>query len=54
MLPILRDGSPFDVLVDTALPQGRPVNGDEHPAEEPYPVQGRSLVLLRHRRRRLS
>ena len=50
MLPALRDQTLFEVLIDTALPQGRPVSGNEHPPEEPYPVQGRSLVVLRHQR----
>jgi len=40
----------FEVLIDTALPLGAPANGNLHPAEEPYPVRGRSLVLLQHRR----
>ena len=50
VLPILRDDAMFDVLVDTALPHGQPTEGFGHPSEEPYPTQGRSLVLLRHRR----
>ena len=54
MLPIVRDEAIFEVLVDTALPHGQPVAGNQHPAEEPYPAQGRSLVLLRHRRLVLS
>lgn len=49
VLPALSDGIPFEVLVDTALSQGRPTEGFQHPSEDPYPVQGRSLVLLRHR-----
>ena len=49
VLPALSDGMPFEVLVDTALSQGRPTEGFQHPSEDPYPVQGRSLVLLRHR-----
>ncbi len=47
MLPLLRGRSLFEVMIDTALPQGQPVGGNQHPEEDPYPVQGRSLVLLR-------
>lgn len=50
VLPLLRGESCFDVLVDTALARGQPTLGLQHPAEDPYPVQGRSLVLLQHRR----
>lgn len=50
VLPVLRDQTLFEVMIDTALPQGQPVSGSDHPPEEPYPVQGRSLVVLRHRR----
>jgi glycogen operon protein len=49
VLPALRDETLFDVLLDTALPHGQPTEGFQHPSEDPYPVQGRSLVLLRHR-----
>jgi glycogen operon protein len=52
VLPILRDDAMFEVLVDTALPHGQPTEGFGHPSEEPYPTQGRSLVLLRHRRQK--
>jgi isoamylase len=51
VLPVLRENPVFEVLVDTALPQGQPTGGNQHPAEEPYPVLGRSLAVLRHRRR---
>ncbi|HUM91564.1 MAG TPA: glycogen debranching protein GlgX [Candidatus Competibacter sp.] len=54
VLPIVRGEAIFEVLVDTALPRGQPTTGNQHPAEEPYPTQGRSLVLLRHRRRRTA
>lgn len=50
VLPVLRENPVFEVLVDTALPQGQPTGGNQHPAEEPYPVLGRSLAVLRHRR----
>lgn len=50
VLPVLRENPLFEVLIDTALPQGQPTGGNVHPAEEPYPVQGRSLAVLRHRR----
>jgi glycogen operon protein len=51
LLPIVSGEAFFEVLVDTVLPQGYPTEGScWHPAEEPYPVQGRSLVLLRHQR----
>jgi glycogen operon protein len=50
VLPIVRDEAFFEVLVDTVLPHGQPTEGNQHPSEDPYPVQGRSLVLLRHRR----
>ncbi len=50
VLPVMRQNPVFDVLVDTALPRGEPTDGNQHPAEEPYPVQGRSLAVLRHRR----
>jgi len=50
VLPVLRENPMFEVLIDTALPQGQPMYGNQHPAEEPYPVRGRSLVVLRHRR----
>ncbi len=50
VLPVLRDPMLFEVLLDTALPHGQPTEGFSHPPEEPYPAQGRSLVLLRHRR----
>jgi glycogen operon protein len=50
VLPVLRENPVFEVLIDTALPQGRPMYGNQHPAEEPYPVRGRSLVVLQHRR----
>lgn len=50
VLPVLRENPVFEVLVDTALPTGQPTGGNQHPAEEPYPVQGRSLAVLRHRR----
>jgi glycogen operon protein len=50
VLLTLPDQTLFEVMIDTALLQGRPVGGNQHPPEEPYPVQGRSLVVLRHRR----
>jgi isoamylase len=50
VLPIMRDKALFEVLLDTALTHGQPTEGSFHPQEEPYPAQGRSLVLLRHRR----
>ncbi|HCB14869.1 MAG TPA: glycogen debranching enzyme GlgX [Gammaproteobacteria bacterium] len=50
ILPVLRENPVFEVLIDTALPQGRPMYGNQHPAEEPYPVRGRSLAVLQHRR----
>lgn len=50
VLPLLQAGALFEVTLDTALPYGQPALGFQHAAEEPYPVQGRSLVLLRHRR----
>jgi len=50
VLPVLRAGALFEVLLDTALPLGQPTEGFQHPSEDPYPAQGRSLVLLRHRR----
>ena len=46
---LLGDDTLFEVVLDTALPQGQPTEGFEHPSEDPYPVQGRSLVVLRHR-----
>jgi isoamylase len=46
----MRDKALFEVLLDTALTHGQPTEGSFHPQEEPYPAQGRSLVLLRHRR----
>ena len=49
VLPVLRDKALFEVLLDTAMPHGQPTEGCFHPPEEPYPAQGRSLVLLRHR-----
>jgi hypothetical protein len=45
-----RDKALFEVLLDTTLTHGQPTEGCFHPAEEPYPAQSRSLVLLRHRR----
>ena len=51
ILLTLPDQTLFEVLIDTALPQGRPVGSNQHPPEEPYPVQGRSLAVLRHQRR---
>ena len=48
VLPLLQVDAWFEVMLDTALPHGQPASGLQHPAEEPYPVQGRSLVLLRH------
>jgi len=50
VLPVPGDETLFEVVLDTALPQGQPTEGFQHPSEDPYPVQGRSLVLLRHRR----
>lgn len=50
VLPAFRKKPRFEVLIDTVLPDGKPTAGNQHPAKEPYPVQGRSLVLLRHRR----
>ncbi|MGB4876174.1 MAG: glycogen debranching protein GlgX [Candidatus Competibacter sp.] len=50
VLPIVRGKDFFEVMVDTALPHGQPTEGNRHPAEKSYPVQGRSLVLLRHQR----
>ena len=50
VLPVLRDPMFFEVLLDTALRHGQPTEGFLHPLAEQYPVQGRSLVLLRHRR----
>ncbi|CDI02354.1 glycogen debranching enzyme [Candidatus Competibacter denitrificans Run_A_D11] len=50
VLPIVRGEAFFEVMIDTALPHGYPTNDNQHPAEEPYPVGGRSLVLLRHSR----
>ena len=49
VLPAPSDDTLFEVVLDTALPQGQPTEGFAHPSEDPYPVQGRSLVLLRHR-----
>ena len=49
VLPAPSDDTLFEVVLDTALPQGQPTEGFEHPSEDPYPVQGRSLVVLRHR-----
>jgi len=50
VLPIVRGKSFFEVMVDTSMTHGQPVEGNQHPGERPYPVQGRSLVLLRHPR----
>ena len=49
VLPAPSDKTLFEVVLDTALPHGQPTEGLQHPAEDTYPVQGRSLVLLRHR-----
>ena len=49
VLPAPSDDTLFEVVLDTALPHGQPTEGFEHPSEDPYPVQGRSLVVLRHR-----
>ncbi|MBZ4192900.1 MAG: glycogen debranching protein GlgX [Candidatus Contendobacter sp.] len=53
VLLTLPDQTLFEVMIDTALLQGRPVGGNQHPPEELYPVQGRSLVVLRHQRQLL-
>lgn len=50
VLPIVRGKTFFEVMVDTSMTHGQPVAGNQHPAQKPYPVQGRSLALLRHPR----
>lgn len=50
-LPVVSGEAFFEVLIDTTLPQGYPIEGNcLHPAEKAYSVRGRSLVLLRHQR----
>jgi isoamylase len=46
LLPANGTGSRWEAMIDTSFPGG-PVEGERFPAHKPYPLQGRSLALLR-------